>query len=330
MALFLVVSGVQIAGAQTLDAVRARGHLVCGASNTLTGFAQRSEDGLWSGFDVDFCRAVAAAVLGDPDLVEFRPMAGRARVAPLETGAVDLFARGAAWTMHRDTYFGARYVGTSFFDGLAVMVPELAGIVSAYELDDVTVCVLEEPGERRAIRDFFAEAATTYTERLYEEREDLGVAYSAGLCQAIAAPASWLHAFRRALPDPASSRILPERLTKEPFGPMVRSNDDQWFNIVRWVLNVLIDAEELGVTSLNLEPMQSVRNPAIRRLMGLEGDFGAGMGLDPTWMRTVIRAVGNYGEVYARNFGTQTGAGLPRGANALWIKGGLMYAPPVR
>ena len=319
------------ASAQTLDAVRERGHLVCGASDPIPGFAQKSEAGLWSGFDIDFCRAVAAAVFGNPDLVEFRSFTGTARFAALQSGDVDLLARNAAWTLRRDSAFGANFAGISFFDGLAFMARDTIDVVSAYELDGVGVCLLDDADERHAVESFFAETGGAYTELRYEERADLLTAYGKSRCDVLVAPSSWLYAHRRVgNGDAATGRILPERLSKLPYGPVVRQGDDQWFEIVRWTLFALINAEELGITSLNLEPMQSTRNPAIRRFLGLEGDFGSGVGLDAKWMQTVIHAVGNYGEIYARNFGAQTGAALPRGSNSLYLQGGLLYAPPVR
>lgn len=326
----LSIGVLSFASAATLDQVRARGHLICGSVASMAGFSERTDKGLWSGFDVDFCRAVAAAVLGNPDLVEFKPLSGESRFADLQTGAIDLLARDGAWNLQHDTLFGVHYVGTSFFDGLALLVRGNAGVISAYELKNVSICMGNDATERKIIEDFFFETQASFTEVHYEDRQDLSVAYAAGLCDAIAAPASWLNAIRRGFADPSSSQILPERLSKLPLGPVVRQGDPQWFNIVRWTLFALVNAEELGVTSLNIEPMLVAHNPAIRRILGVEGDFGTPLGLDPIWMRNVIRSVGNYGEIYARNFGSQTGTALPRGLNALWTKGGLLYAPPVR
>jgi len=313
----------------TLQKVRERGHLICAATRALPGFSQQT-DGVWSGFDVDLCRAVAAAVLGDPNLVEFRSLGGDSRFAYLQTGAVDLLARNAPWTLKRDTAFGASYVTTMFFDGEALMVPASLGVVSAYELDNVSVCVIDGSDEQIAVRNFFFESQATYTEVQYEDLEDLGVAYRSGLCQAVAGPARWLNAIRRNLPEPATHRILPERITKDMLGPVVREDDSQWFDIVRWTMFALINAEELGVTSRNITSMNTVTNPAIKRLLGLEGDFGTPIGLDAKFMARVIASVGNYAEIYERNFGPQTGAPLPRGQNALWVNGGLLFAPPVR
>lgn len=313
----------------TLETVRARGYVICATSQPMPGFAQVSSEGLWSGFDVDICRGVAAAVFGDPSRVEFRPLSGTSRFAHLALGEVDLLARNASWTMMRDTAYGATYAAASFYDGQAFMVPHRLGVVSAYELDNVTVCVASGGEALARVNEFFFDIQGSFEEVLYEDREDLAVAYRTGQCDALSAPASWLHGIRRTLPEPATHRILPERLSKEAYGPVVRSDDQQWLTIVRWALFTMINAEELGVTSVNIDSMLSARAPAIRTLLGVEGDLGMPLGLSPTWMRDVIRAVGNYGEIYARHFGPDTGTPLLRGQNALWINGGLMFAPPM-
>jgi general L-amino acid transport system substrate-binding protein len=313
----------------TLAKVQARGHLICATSDPLPGFAQAGSDGLWSGFDVDFCRAVAVAIFGDPARMEFVPLPGDGRFAQLQTGEVDLLARNAPWTMRRDTGYGASYVGTSFFDGQAFMVPQSLGAVSAYELDDVRICVLDEAEELANVQEFFFTTQASYAEVLYENREDLAVAYRSGLCNAVSAPASWLNAIRRSMPEPALHRILPERISKGGFGPVVRSGDDQWFKIVQWTLFALIDAEEAGVTRDNIGSLSAAKTHRIRRLLGLEGVFGPGIGLSPKFMANVIRQVGNYGEIFDRNFGRDTGAPVVRGQNALYGNGGLLYAPPI-
>jgi general L-amino acid transport system substrate-binding protein len=313
----------------TLEAVRERGHLICATSDPLPGFAQPGPEGRWTGFDVDFCRAVAVAIFGDPSKMEFVALSGDSRFAQLQIGAVDLVARNAPWTMRRDTGYGASYVATSFFDGQAFMVPQSLGVVSAYQLDDVKVCVLDGGEDLANLREFFFTTQATYDEVLYEDREDLAVAYRSGLCNAVSAPASWLNAIRRGLTDPAMHRILPERISKGAFGPVVRAGDDQWFDIVAWTLYGLIDAEEAGVTSLNIQSLAAARTHKIRRLLGLEGSFGPALGLAPDFIPSVIAAVGNYGEIFDRHFGPATGAAVVRGQNALWINGGLLYAPPV-
>jgi general L-amino acid transport system substrate-binding protein len=313
----------------TLQAVRERGHVICATSDPLPGFAQPGAEGRWTGFDVDFCRAVAVAIFDDPNKMEFVALSGDSRFAQLQIGAIDLIARNAPWTMRRDTGYRANYVATSFFDGQAFMVPQALGAVSAFELDDVSVCVLDGGEELANIREFFFATQASYSEVLYEDREDLAVAYRSGLCNAVSAPASWLNAIRRGLAEPATHRILPERISKGAFGPVVRAGDDQWFDIVAWTLYTLINAEEAGVTSRNIASLSAAKTHRIRRLLGLEGSFGPGIGLDPHFMANIIRTVGNYGEIFDRHFGPATGSSVVRGQNALWINGGLLYAPPV-
>lgn len=313
----------------TLQAVRERGFLKCATTDPLAGFAQPGTEGRWTGFDVDFCRAVAVAIFNDATKMEFVPLTGEARFAQLQTGEIDLIARNGPWTMRRDTGYGAHYVSTSFYDGQGFMVPQSLGAVSAYELDDVAVCVIDGGEDLTNVRDFFFTTQATYTEVLYEDREDLAVAYRSGLCNAVSAPASWLNAIRRGLPEPATHRILPERIAKGAFGPVVRADDDQWFDIVAWTLYALINAEEAGVSSFNIQSLAAAKTLRIRRLLGLEGTFGPSIGLEPTFMANIIRAVGNYGDIFDRHFGPGTGAAVVRGQNALWINGGLLYAPPV-
>ncbi len=317
------------AAGPTLQAIRDRGHLICATADPLPGFALPGADGRWTGFDVDFCRAVAVAVFNDASKMEFVPLSGDSRFAQLQTGSIDLIARNAPWTMRRDTGYGASYVATSFYDGQAIKVPQSLGFVSAYELDNVKICVVDAPEELANLREFFFGTQATYTEVLYEDREDLTVAYRQGLCNAVSASASFLNAMRRSLPEPATHRILPERISKDAFGPVIRSGDDQWFDIVEWTLFSLIDAEEAGVTSLNIGSLAAAKTHRIRRLLGLEGTFGPSIGLDPHFIANVIKAVGNYGEIFERNFGPATGAAVVRGQNALWINGGLIWAPPI-
>jgi general L-amino acid transport system substrate-binding protein len=326
----LLSVAITASAAQTLDAVRERGFLICGATNALPGFAQIDADGRWSGFDVDLCRAIAAAVFGDPNLIEFRSLRGEARFASLQSDAVDVLTRNGPWTARRDTLYGASYVGTSFFDGQAFLVPQSLGLVSAFELDNVRICVIDGGDDLERIQEFFFANQAIYTEVPYEDIEDLSLAYRSGRCDAVSASGRQLQAIRRALPDPSAHRILPERISKELLGPVVRAGDTQWFNIVRWTLFALINAEEVGVTSLNTESLAASHTPAIKRILGVEGDYGTPLGLKPTFMADAIRAVGNYAELYDRHFGPQTGAALLRGQNSLWSNGGLLYAPPVR
>ncbi|HYI26279.1 MAG TPA: transporter substrate-binding domain-containing protein [Bradyrhizobium sp.] len=314
----------------TLDAVRERGFLICGSTDPSAGFAQQSDTGQWRGFDVDLCRAIATAVFGDPAKLQFRPLLGDARFAHLQTGAIDVISRNASWSMARDTRYRTVFVGPAFFDGQAFMVSETQGVVSAYELSRISVCVLDDDQQLAAMREFFFLNQAQVSEILYEDREDLGVAYRAGLCQAISAPASVLYAIRRELPTPTQHRILPERISSEAFGPVVREGDEQWFSVVKWTLFTLINAEELGVNASNVDVLASARTRNVRRLLGLDGDFGTPLGLDRQFMRNIIAAVGNYGEIFERWFGAGTGSPVLRGQNALWTEGGLLFAPPIR
>ncbi len=314
----------------TLDLVRERGFLICGSANPVSGFAQQDAEGRWSGFDVDLCRGLAAAVLGNPDAIEFRALRGEARYAPLQTGQVDVLTRSGAWGMRRDTIYGTTFAATAFFDGQAFMVPQSLGLVSAFELDNVSICVIDGSEELRRLQEFFFLNQASYVGVPYEDPSDLAIAYQAGKCQAVSASGRQLQAIRRALPDASAHRILPERISKELLGPVVREGDDRWLKIVRWTLFALIDAEELGVTALNIDSLAAARTPAVRRLLGVEGNFGSPLGLAPDFMAKAIRAVGNYGEIYDRHFGPSTGAALLRGQNGLWSNGGLLYAPPVR
>lgn len=325
----LLLATPSFAVESTLETVQSRGKVICGTTDALPGFAQQNSDGLWSGFDVDFCRAVAAAVFGDPNKVDFQPLSGTSRFALLQTGAVDLLARDASWSMRRDSGYGASYVGASFFDGQGFLVHQSLNVVSAFELSNVRVCVLDGGDEVLNVQDFFFQNQVPYTEVLYEDREDLQIAYEAGLCDAVSANASWLYAMKRTMDDPSEHVILPERISKDSFGPVVRDGDQQWFNIVRWTLFTLIDAEEVGLTAENVDSLAASHDPAIRRILGLDGTFGAGLGLRPDFMKNVILAVGNYGEMFDRNFGANTGVSMLRGQNALWTRGGLLFAPPI-
>jgi len=318
------------AHAQTLETVRDRGFLICAAIGPLAGFSQQDAEGRWTGFDIDICRAIAAATLGDPNLLEFRSLRGESRFAQLQTGDVDVIVRNAPWTLRRDTVYGASFVRPTFYDGQAFMVPQSLGIISAFELDDQTICLADSDEELSRLREFFFQNQANYDEVVYEDTADLLVAYRSGLCTVVSASGRELYAMRRELPDPAAHRILPERISKEALGPVVREGDDTWFNIVEWTVNALINAEEVGVSALNIDSLVSTRTAAVRRILGLEEDYGAPLGLSKDFMVNALRAVGNYGEIYERNFGPQTGAVLLRGQNSLWSNGGLLYAPPIR
>jgi len=329
-AFFALPANSQILEPQTLAKIKERGHLICGASQPLFGFAQKNSEGLWSGFDVDFCRALSSAIFGNPDKVEFKPYNGLARFAPLQLGDVDVFVRNAYWNLRRDSVYNVSYVGTSFFDGQAFLAKKDLGVVSSFELKDVLVCVIGDSDEQDNLAEFFFKNQSETKEIIYENYADMALAYNSNLCDVISAPVSQLYSIMSSLKDPASHQILPERISKQPLGPVVRTGDDEWFNIVRWVLFTLLNAEELGVNSLSVASMKDTKNPKIRRLLSLDENFGKAIGLEKNWAKNIIANVGNYREIYEKSFGPQTGVALPRGSNALWINGGLLFAPPIR
>ncbi|MCZ4273199.1 transporter substrate-binding domain-containing protein [Maritalea porphyrae] len=328
--LLLALVTVPSAQADTLDNVLESGIVRCGATDGHKGFSEVAEDGFWKGFDVDVCRAVSAAVFGVANRVDFTKYSGTNRVAPLQSGEVDIMARSAYWTMSRDTQFAVQNVTVTYFDGQALLVPETLGVVSAIQLNDIMVCAVRGSIEQDRAERYFFEHEIAYKESYYEEFEDLIVAYKAGLCNVVTAPASTLQAIIEKELNTSEHRILPERLSIDAWGPLVRNNDDRWQNVVRWTVFALINAEELGVSSRNIDTMIGSKNPKVRRLLGLDGKFGAPLGIPDTWAQDVIRGVGNYGEMFSRNFGRETDFAIARGKNELWTRGGLMYAPPVR
>jgi general L-amino acid transport system substrate-binding protein len=328
MALVWCVIG---ANATTLDDVRARGKLLCGVNQGLQGFAAKGTDGTWSGFDVDFCKAVAAAVLGDAGKVEYVPLNSKERFDKLKSGAVDLLSRNTTWTMERETRLGLRFVGVSYYDGQGFIVKKLLGVTSALNLSGAAICFLPGTTTEANVQDFFREKRMSLMPVTADETDDLVKSFDEGTCDSYTADLSQLYAVRLRLKDPDDSIVLPEAISKEPLGPAVRQGDEQWFNIVRWTLFALINAEELGVSGSSVDDLKAHSDkPDVRRLLGSEGTFGADMGLDPDWAARAIKAVGNYGEIFSRNLGEDTPLNIARGMNGQWNAGGLLYAPPVR
>ncbi len=330
----LTVAGVSAgaSAAATLDDVVARGELNCGVATGLVGFAAPDSDGNWEGFDVDICRALAAAIFDDPDAVEYVPTTGKTRFTALASGEVDLLARNTTWTFSRDIDLNFEFAGINYYDGQGFMVPKELGVTSARELDGATVCIQTGTTTELNLADYFRENDMEYEPVPVETNSEGQQQYLAGACDTYTTDASGLAATRAAFENPDDHTILPEIISKEPLGPLVRHGDNAWGEIVRWTLNALIAAEELGITSENVEEMASEAgdNPEINRLLGTEGDLGDMMGLDPDWAVRAIAAVGNYGESFERNIGEGTPVGLSRGLNAQWTDGGLMYAPPFR
>ncbi|WP_370270011.1 amino acid ABC transporter substrate-binding protein [Nioella sp.] len=329
----LAVAGLAagFASAQTLDEVRARGSLNCGVSTGLVGFAAPDANGEWDGFDVGVCRAVAAAVLGDPSAVNFVPTTGQTRFTALASGEVDMLARNTTWTFSRDVDLRFEFVGINYYDGQGFMVPRDLGVSSAMELDGATVCIQTGTTTELNLADFFASNNMSYEPVPIETNAEAQQQYLAGACDVYTTDASGLAATRATFEDPSAHVVLPEIISKEPLGPLVRHGDNEWGDIVRWTLNALISAEELGVTSANVAELAAgTENPEINRLLGSEGDLGGMLGLSSDWAVQAISAVGNYGELFEGNIGENTPIGLARGLNAQWTDGGLIYSPPFR
>ena len=319
------------AAAGTLDDVKAKGSLDCGVSTGLVGFAAPDDSGEWKGFDVAVCRAVAAAVLGDPSAVKFVPTTGKTRFTALASGEVDMLARNTTWTFSRDVDLGFEFVGVNYYDGQGFMVPKELGVSSALELDGATVCIQTGTTTELNLADYFRANNMSYEPVPIETNAEAQQKYLANACDVYTTDASGLAATRATFEDPTAHVVLPEIVSKEPLGPLVRHGDNQWGDIVRWTLNALITAEELGVTAANADELAtSSNNPEVKRLLGTEGDLGAMFGLDADWAKRAIKVGGNYGEIFETNVGPSTAIGLGRGLNALWTQGGILYSPPFR
>jgi general L-amino acid transport system substrate-binding protein len=324
-----LVSGMALAG--TLDDVKARGELLCGSNTGLTGFGNPDASGTWSGFDVDLCRAVAAAVLGDPNKVKFIPTTGETRFTALQSGEVDLLVRNSTWTASRDSELALDFVAVNYYDGQGFMVKKDLGVSSAKELDGATVCIQTGTTTELNLADFFKQNNITYQPVTGADDSEAQRQYLAGACDAYTTDASGLAASRATMPDADTHIILPEIISKEPLGPVVRHGDNNWGDVVRWTYYALLIAEEKGITKDNVEEvLASTADEEVKRLLGASGDMGAKFGLDNAAFKNAISAVGNYGEIFARNIGEGTTINLARGLNALWTQGGLQYAPPFR
>ena len=322
--------GVSAASAATLDDVKAKGFVQCGVSQGLPGFSNPDADGEWSGMDVDLCRGVAAAIFDDATAVKFTPLSAKERFTALQSGEIDVLSRNTTWTMSRDTQLGLNFAGINYFDGQGFMIRTEMNINSALELSGASICTNTGTTTELNVADYFRANNMEYELVAFEKSDEVVAAYDAGRCDVYTTDQSGLYAQRLKLTDPGAHKVLPEIISKEPLGPVVRQGDDQWFNIVKWVHFATLNAEELGVTMANVEEMKGSDNPSVRRLLGVEGEFGSDIGLENDWAAQVIAAVGNYGEVFDRNVGPDTPLAISRGVNALWSKGGLQYAPPIR
>ena len=311
--------------------MKKKGFVQCGVNTGLLGFASTDDKGDWKGFDVDYCRAVATAIFNDPKAVKFTPLTAKERFTALQSGEVDLLARNTTWTMSRDTSQGLTFVGVNYYDGQGFMVKKSLGVSSALQLGGASVCVQTGTTTELNMADFFKRNKMQYNPVVFEKLEEVNSAYDTGRCDAYTTDASGLYATRLTLTNPDDHIILPEIISKEPLGPAVRQGDDQWFNIVKWTHYALLNAEELGVTSKNVDEMKNSDNQEIRRLLGTDDTFGQMIGLSNDWAANIIKAVGNYGEIFERNVGADSPLHIARGLNALWTtKGGIQYAPPIR
>ena len=319
------------ANAGTLDDVRAKGFVQCGVSQGVPGFSNPDKAGNWSGIDVDVCRAVAAAIWGDADKVKYTPLTAKERFTALQSSEIDVLSRNTTWTLVRDTALGLDFAGVNYYDGQGFMVRKDLGVSTAMELDGASVCVNIGTTTELNMADFFRTNGLDYEPVVFEKSDEVVAAYDAGRCDVYTTDRSGLAANRVKLADPDAHMILPETISKEPLGPVVRHGDNQWGDVVRWSLYAMIEAEEYGVNSGNVDDLKAnTTNPIIKRLLGVEGDTGESLGLPNDWAFNIVKHVGNYAESYDRNVGPDTIVGLSRGVNALWKDGGIQYAMPVR
>jgi general L-amino acid transport system substrate-binding protein len=323
------VAGALSANAATLDQVKTRGQLICGANPGLAGFGLPDDQGMYKGLDVDECKAIAAAIFNDPNKVKYLPINAKDRPTILASGEIDVLIRNTTWTLSRQTG-GMFFTGINFYDGQGFMVRKKLGVDSALKLDGASICVQQGTTTELNLADYFRANNMKLEAVVFATDEEATKAYDSGRCDAYTTDASGLYSERLKMSNPDDHIVLPEIISKEPLGPSVRRDDVQWFQIVQWTHYALITAEELGVTQANVDEKLKSDNPAIRRLLGVEGSFGQGLGLTNDWAYRIIKAVGNYGESFERNVGQGSPIKISRGLNALWNKGGLQYAPPIR
>jgi general L-amino acid transport system substrate-binding protein len=316
--------------ADTLADVKAKGYLQCGVTGGVAGFSEPDANNNWAGLEVDFCRAMAAAIFNDPNAVRYTPLTSQERFTALSAGEIDVLSRTTTWTMSRDTQLGIKFIGTMFYDGQGFMVREADGIASAKDLSGAAICIESGTTTELNAADYFAANGMEFNTVVFVDQDEVFKAYEDGRCDVYTTDSSALASERSKAANPDEHVILPEIISKEPLGPVVRQGDDLWFNIARWSYYALLEAEELGVTQANVDEMLGSDNPAIKRLLGVEGDFGTPVGLTKDWAYQVVKHIGNYGESYERHVGPNTPIGLARGLNALWRDGGIQYAPPIR
>ncbi|MGB1091785.1 MAG: amino acid ABC transporter substrate-binding protein [Oceanobacter sp.] len=326
----LLALSVQTANAGTLEDVQKRGALTCGVSTGLAGFSQKDAKGNWSGMDVDVCRAVAAAVLGDADKVQYKPLTAKERFTALQSGEVDMLSRNTTWTLVRDVSLGVNFAGVNYYDGQGFLVSTDLGVNKLNELDGATFCIQAGTTTELNLADYFRANKMEFTAITFDTSDQTRAGFESGRCDVLTSDQSQLYALRIGLKQPGKAKVLPEVISKEPLGPVVRQGDDAWFNIVKWSLGALIEAEYLGVTSSNAAKLAKTGNPEQKRLLGAEGDTGAKLGVPADWAAKIVTQVGNYGEVFERNVGKGSPLKIARGLNAQWNKGGILYSNPIR
>jgi general L-amino acid transport system substrate-binding protein len=319
------------ATAGTLQDVQKKGYIQCGVSQGVAGFSNPDASGNWTGIDVDVCRAAAAAVFGDASKVKYSPLTAKERFTALQSGEIDMLSRNTTWTLVRDTALGLNFAGVNYYDGQGFMVRKDLGVKSAMDLAGASVCVNIGTTTELNMADFFRGNKMDYKPVVFEKADEVVAAYDSGRCDVYTTDVSALAAQRLKLKNPKAHMVLPEVISKEPLGPVVRHGDDQWLDLVKWSLYAMIEAEENGISSANIDDLKAnSKNPVVKRLLGMEGDLGKNLGVGPDWAYNIVKQVGNYGEVFEKHIGEKTPVGLPRGVNQLWTKGGIQYAMPVR
>jgi general L-amino acid transport system substrate-binding protein len=324
-----LIMAAPVAAADMLASVKARGTLLCGVNQDLAGFSTRNDAGVWSGFDVDFCRAVAAAIFSDAGKVDFVPLSTSDRFDALKSGKIDMLARNSTWTLSRELDYDISFAAVTYFDGQGFMVPRTKAVTSALELGGSKVCVQKDTTSQRNQADYFTANSMTFEAILTASAAESLERYKKGECSVMTSDVSQLYSERLTLADAAEHIILPDIISKEPLAPAVRADDPKWRGLVQWVHFAMLSAEELGVSQRTLDQALGSARPSVRRLLGKEGDLGSHMGLSNDWAASIVRLVGNYGEVYDRNLGVGSRLAIPRGVNQLWSLGGIQYSPPV-
>ena len=329
-ALMLMAGQAQAASGDTLAQIKKKGELQCGVSDGLPGFSNPNAKGVWEGIDVDLCHALAAGIFGDANKVKFIPLNAKERFTALQSGEVDVLSRNTTWTLSRDATMGLTFTTTLYYDGQGFLVNKALGVKSAKELDGASICIQAGTTTELNVADYFKANGMKFTTVVFDTSDQTVKGFESGRCDVLTSDQSQLYALKIKLAKPDAAQVLPEVISKEPLGPAVRQGDEQWSTLVKWTLFAMVSAEELGVTSKNVDEMKASKNPDVRRLLGLEEPSGKVLGIQPDWGYQIVKQVGNYGEVFERTVGKGSALGIDRGVNALWNQGGFMYAPPIR